>query len=196
MAGITIRPTSPWAISPSRKVEAFVKGAELPIPEGLRLQAVQYTDNVRNHIKHGGTLDTLDMPPSAVQRYVLQTDTNKAVYREVVLPAGARMKHDDEAAPAGGATLSPRLQKSGRHAAAKGTKKDASEAVSPTRALGDSRTRRVLMFYELQAALKEIQAHPAPTGVTARLSRKLQRRVDEVGVRHEPAPCPCIVVAN
>jgi hypothetical protein len=147
------RPNTPWALSPSRTVDIIIKGAELPIPEELRLQSVQYSDAVRSHLKHGGTLDTLVMPDQKIARFVLQTDPTKDVYREVVLPPGVRPKNGDEGEGGGADGTAPELQSPRPNRAARHRGSGKKDAQEHARAMADSRAHRVLMFYELQVGV-------------------------------------------
>lgn len=204
--------TTPYDRPWTRKAEAdgaeVLAGAEIPLPDDRRLKMVPFSDKVRSHFSHGGTLDTLVMPFGDVERFVVQTDPTKDVVRSVTLPKGARVVRapqlpGEESDGRGAAdAVSPRQQPAARGKRGLGRSRRDGADPAPPPGLTDSRTQRVLMFYELQSSLRSVETRAPLTGIAAKLSRKLARRMDEVGSAavaaarlrgYSPSPPPLLI---
>jgi len=71
----------PWTRSAESHGSEILEGAENPLPDSRRLKTVPYADKVRARFDHGGTLDTLVMPQSTVERFVIQGDGSDQGHR-------------------------------------------------------------------------------------------------------------------
>ena len=192
----------PWTHKADSEGNEVLDGAEIPLSDDKRLQVVPFSDKVRAHFAHGGTLDSLVMPDGDIERFVVQTDPTKDVVRSVTLPKGARIiraapqppgdDSDGHRSGAGGdpgaptprppaAAGGPRGRRSG--AGGRAGRRDgggSGENAPAATALTDTRSQRVLMLYELQSTLRSVEPRVQLTGAAAKLARRLARRMEEV----------------